>query len=76
MESVSNGCYTKEFREEAVKMATEGGLSVPEISRLLSFPKSTLENWIRISKTGSLDAVGKTKRPLSSREREELRLEL
>ena len=27
MERIPNGRYTKEFREEAVKMATEGGLA-------------------------------------------------
>jgi transposase-like protein len=42
MERIPNGRYTKEFREEAVKMATEGGLSVLETSKRLSLPKSTL----------------------------------
>jgi transposase len=70
MERIPNGRYTKEFREEAVKMVTDGGLSVPETSRRLSLPKSTLENWIRISKTGNLDAVGKSQRPLTEVERE------
>jgi transposase len=51
-------------------MATDGGLSVPEISSRLSLPKSTLENWIRISKTGNLGAVGKGQRPLTDVERE------
>jgi transposase len=57
MERIPNGRYTKEFREEAVKMAADGGLSVPEISKRLSLPKSTLENWIRISKTGNLGEI-------------------
>ena len=52
MERVPNGRYTKEFREEAVKMATDGGLSVLEISRRLSLPKSTLEHWMRVSRAG------------------------
>ena len=70
MERVPNGRYTKEFREEAVKMVTEGGLSVVEISRRLSLPKSTLEHWIRVSKTGNLGEVGKGQRPLTELERE------
>jgi transposase len=70
MERIPNGRYTKEFREEAVKMATDGGLSVLEISKRLSLPKSTLENWIRISKTGNLGKIGKAKRPLTELERE------
>ena len=50
MERIPNGRYTKVFREEAVKMVRNEGLSVLEISRRLSLPKSTLENWIRVSK--------------------------
>ena len=42
MERIPNGRYTKEFREETVKMATEGGFPVLEISKRLSLPKSTL----------------------------------
>jgi transposase len=48
MERIPNGRYTKEFREEAVKMATEGGLSVQEASKRLSLPKSILANWIKV----------------------------
>ena len=33
MERVPNGRYTKEFREEAVRLATEGGFSVPETAQ-------------------------------------------
>jgi transposase len=51
MERIPNRRYTKEFREETVKLVKEGGLSVPETARRLSLPKTTLENWIRISKT-------------------------
>jgi transposase len=70
MERVPNGRYTKEFREEAVKLATDGGLSVLEISRRLSLPKSTLEQWIRVSKAGGLGEIGKGQRPLTDIERE------
>jgi transposase len=70
MERIPYGRYTKEFREEAVKMATEGGLSVLEISRRLTLPKSTLEHWIRVSKTGNLGQIGKGHRPLTEIERE------
>ena len=30
MERIPKGIYTKELREEAVKLVTEGGLTVPE----------------------------------------------
>jgi transposase len=70
MEKVPNGRYTKEFREEAVKMVTDGGLSVLEVSNRLSLPKSTLERWRRISKKGNLRELGKGQRPLTEIESE------
>jgi transposase len=70
MERVPNGRYTKEFREEALRMVAEGGLSVVEICRRLSLPKSTLENWLKVSKTGNLGEIGKSQRPLTDIERE------
>jgi transposase-like protein len=38
MERIPNSRYTKEFREESVKLITEGGLSVVEAGRRLSLP--------------------------------------
>jgi transposase len=70
MERIPNGRYTKEFREEAVRMVTDEGLSVLDVSSRLSLPKSTLERWRRASKTGHLVAVGKGQRPLTELERE------
>lgn len=65
MERVPNGTYTKEFREEAVKLVLEGGLSIPEAGRRLSLPLSTLATWIRRYKAGGLGEVGKSRRPLT-----------
>jgi transposase len=70
MEKIPNGRYTKKFREEAVKVVTDGGLSVLETSKRLSLPKSTLEHWLRVSKAGSLGEIGKGQRPLTDIERE------
>ena len=50
MERIPNAVYTKEFREEAVMMVTEGGLTVPEVARRLSIPKSTISYWVRAKK--------------------------
>ena len=44
MERAPHGKYTKELREEAVKLVTEEKLSIPEVARRLNLPKSTLEN--------------------------------
>jgi len=54
MERVPKGVFTKEFKEEAVKMVTEGRLSIPEVGRRLSIPKSTLAHWVKIAKEGRL----------------------
>ena len=70
MERIPNGRYTKEFRQEAVKMVMAEGLSVQEVSKRLSLPKSTVANWIRVSKTGHLGKIGKDHRPLTELERE------
>ena len=42
MEKIPNAVYTRELREEAVKMITEGGMKASEVARILSIPKSTI----------------------------------
>ncbi len=64
------GRYTKEFREEAVKMVTEGKISLPEAARRLSLPPSTLGNWVKQFKAGRLGEIGKRYRPLTEIEME------
>jgi transposase-like protein len=64
------GRYTKEFREEAVKLVTEEKLSPPEAARRLSLATSTLSNWLKAYKAGRLGEVGKTYRPLTEIEME------
>jgi len=43
MERIPNAVYTKELREEAVKLVIESGLSAPEVGRRLSIAPSTLQ---------------------------------
>jgi len=64
------GRYTKEFREEAVKLITQEKLSLPEAARRLSLPPSTIGNWVKAYKAGRLGEVGKTYRPLTEIEME------
>jgi len=64
------GRYSKEFREEAVKLVTEDGLSVPEAGRRLSLPPSTIVSWVKRFKAGKLGEIGKTYRPLTEIEME------
>ena len=70
MKGIPRGRYTKEFREEAVKLVTEEGLSWAEAARRLSLPTSTLANWVKAYKAGKLGDVGKTYRSLTDMEME------
>ncbi len=70
MERLPRGRYTKEFRQEAVKLITQDKLSLPEAGRRLSVPPSTLANWLKQDKAGKLGEVGKTYRPLTEIEME------
>ncbi len=65
MKGVPQGRYTREFREEAVKLVMEDKLSLPEASRRLSLPSSTLVNWVKQFKAGRLGDIGRTYRPLT-----------
>ncbi|MFH1231407.1 MAG: transposase, partial [Planctomycetota bacterium] len=47
MKDIPRGRYTKEFREEAVKLVTEQRLSLPEAARRLSMPPSSIGNWLK-----------------------------
>jgi transposase len=70
MKGIPQGRYTKEFREEAVKLVTEEKISLPEASRQLSLPPSTLATWVKAFKAGKLGGIGKTQRPLTEIEME------
>jgi transposase len=70
MKGIPRGRYTKEFREEAVKMVLDGGMSLPEAARRLSLPPSTIGNWVKAHKAGKLGDIGKTQRPLTDIEME------
>lgn len=53
MERIPKQFYTTEFKEEAVKLVTDGGLTVAEVSRRLSVSPQTLRNWIKRHKDGN-----------------------
>ncbi|MBI4824433.1 MAG: transposase, partial [Nitrospirae bacterium] len=57
MERIPYGKYMKEFREEAVKLVVQGGLSVLEASRRLSLSSTTLNNWVKAFRAGKLGDV-------------------
>ena len=74
MEKVPRGKFTKEFKEEAVKMVTEGNLSIPEVGRRISIPKSTLDRWVRQSREGKLSDNNNKKIPVTDDQMELARL--
>jgi transposase len=59
MERVPRVAYTKEFKEEAVKMVTEAGLSIAEVARRVSVSTSTIAYWVKLAKEGTLSNDGK-----------------
>jgi transposase-like protein len=71
MPRLPQGKYTREFREEAVKLVTEEHLGIKEGAERLNLPISTLATWLKQNKSGKLGDVGKNFRPLT-----ELELEL
>lgn len=74
MGKVPYGKYSKEFREEAVKLVIEGDLSVPEVGRRLSIPPSSLRTWVKAYKEGKLSEVGSNRKQLTDVELEMARL--
>ena len=74
MKGIPQGRYTREFREEAVKLVIEEKLSWTDAARRLSIPVSTIGNWMKAYKAGKLAEVGKSYRPLTEVEMEMARL--
>lgn len=78
MKRIPYGIYSKELREEAVKLVMEGGVSMAEVSRRLEIPNQTIQNWVKAYREGRLSEVGKNQKPLTEVETElaKLRREL
>jgi transposase len=70
MEKIPRAVYTKELREEAVKLVTESGLKIPEVGRRLSIAPSTLRYWVEAKREGKLSDVGRRQKPLTEVEME------
>ena len=70
MKGIPHGRYTKEFRDEAVRLITEEKLSFPEAGRRLSVAPSTLGYWVKAFRAGKLVDIGKTQRQLTEIEME------
>lgn len=70
MERIPRGMYTRELREEAVRLVKEGGLSAPEVGRRLSIATSTIRYWVKEERKERLSSVGSSKKTLTETEME------
>ena len=50
MKGIPKGRYTREFRQEAVKLAVEDKISCREAAQRLSLAPSTLAYWVKAYK--------------------------
>ncbi len=50
MERIPRAIYTRELREEAVKLVTEGGLSIPEVGRRVKTIKESKNKGKKLKK--------------------------
>jgi transposase len=74
MERIPRAVYSKELREEAVKMIIEGGMKAPEVARRLCIPKSTITYWVRAEREGTLSKIGRQAKPVTEEQVEVARL--
>ena len=70
MKSIPQGRYTKEFREEAVRLIVEEKISCREAAHRLSLAPSTLSYWVKAYKAGKLEEIGKVQKPMTELEME------
>jgi transposase len=70
MKGIPQGRYSREFRQEAMKLITEEKVSFPEAGIRLSLASSTLNYWVKAYKAGKLGEIGKMHKPLTEVEME------
>lgn len=70
MERLPRQKYTKEFREQAVRMVREQELTIPAAARRLAMSEKTLANWVFRARQGQLARADETRRPVTELEAE------
>jgi transposase len=65
MQGIPRGKYTKEFRQEAVKLVIEEKLSWGQAGERLGLAPSTIGNWAKAYQEGKLEEIRKGYRPLT-----------
>ena len=74
MEKLPRQKYTKEFREQAVRLVREQELTIPEAARRLSVSDKTLSNWVVKARHGQLASLDGNRKPVTDLEAEVSRL--
>jgi len=68
VKGIPQGRYSREFRQEAVRLVVEDKISCHEAARRLSLAPSTLTYWVKAYKAGKLGEIGKAQKPLTDAE--------
>ena len=74
MQRLPRGVYTKGFRDQAVRLVLEEGLSIPQAGQRLSMLPKTLAHWVGGARRGELATLGGRQQPLTETERALARL--
>jgi transposase len=70
VKGIPQGRYSRELRQEAVRLVVEDKISCHEAARRLSLAPSTLTYWVKAYKSGKLGEIGKVQKPLTDVEME------
>ena len=70
MKGIPQGRYTKEFRQEAVRLVVEERIACRQAALQLSLAPSTLAYWVKAYQAGKLGEIGKSQKPLTELEME------
>ena len=74
MERLPRQQYTKEFREQAVRLVSEQALTIPEAAKRLSMSDQTLSNWVFKARHGKLAGIDEHRQPVTDLEAENTKL--
>jgi transposase len=70
VKDIPQGRYTREFRQEAVRLVVEERIACRKAALQLSLAPSTLAYWVKAYKAGKLGEIGKAQKPLTELETE------
>ena len=75
MEKLPRQKYTKEFRDQAVRLVIEQELTIPEAAKRLSMSGQTLSNWVFKARHGKLAGMDGNRKPVTDLEAKVSKLE-